>query len=164
MSAPHPESTVVVREAGPGDAAFIAACNAAMALETENRVLDPRIAMRGVTQGLARRDLCRYFVAECDGRLVGQLMITYEWSDWRAGLFWWIQSVYVEKPSRRRGVFRALQDHVSAAAKADAGVCGLRLYVEEHNARAIDTYRNLGFIPSGHVVYEVDWSGAIREG
>ncbi len=163
MSTPCPEPAVLVRDAGPADAAFIAACNAAMALETESRVLDSRIAMRGVTQGLARPDLCRYFVAECDGRLVGQLMITYEWSDWRAGLFWWIQSVYVEKAFRRQGVFRALQEHVSAAARTDAGVCGLRLYVDEHNARAIDTYRNLGFVPSGHLVYEVDWSGAIRD-
>lgn len=85
-------------------------------------------------------------------------MLTFEWSDWRAGVFWWLQSVYVAPEARRRGVFQALFAHIRNVARADRQVVGLRLYVEEHNAPAIGTYRRLGMIRSGHVVFEIDWS------
>ena len=96
-------------------------------------------------------------MAVADGQVIGQLMITYEWSDWRNGVFWWIQSVYVRPDWRRRGVYRALYDHVQTSARASQQACGVRLYVEQANQRAIATYREMGMQPSGHLVYETDW-------
>jgi GNAT superfamily N-acetyltransferase len=110
---------------------------------------------------LARPELGRYFVAESAGSIVGQAMITYEWSDWRSGMFWWLQSVYVAAEFRRRGIFRALYEHIAAQARATASVCGLRLYVENANRAALETYSQLGLQPSGHLVYELDWSSAV---
>jgi GNAT superfamily N-acetyltransferase len=104
----------------------------------------------------------RYFVAEAGGRPVGQLMITYEWSDWRNGRFWWIQSVYVLPDARRGGVFRALFRHLEDMARDDPGVCGIRLYVERDNLRAQATYRHCGLADAGYAVMEVDYSGAVQ--
>ena len=101
-------------------------------------------------------------MAEIDGRVVGQLMITYEWSDWRNGVFWWIQSVYVLPEARRLGVFSELYAHLERLAKATPGVCGLRLYVEHANERAQATYRRCGMVDAGYRVMEVDYSGAAR--
>jgi ribosomal protein S18 acetylase RimI-like enzyme len=101
-------------------------------------------------------------VAELDGRVVGQLMVTYEWSDWRNGAFWWIQSVYVLPEARRCGAFSALYSHVERLAKATPGVCGLRLYVELANERAQATYRRCGMTDAGYRVMEADYSGAVR--
>ncbi|GMV96199.1 MAG: GNAT family N-acetyltransferase [Phycisphaerae bacterium] len=151
---------ILVRPAGPDDAETISAFNERMAMETESRPLDPRTSLRGVREGLARPETCRYFLACCGQRVVGQAMITYEWSDWRAGMFWWFQSVYVAPEFRGRGVFRRLFEHVADEARRTGGVCGLRLYVERHNHAAIEVYRRLGFVASGHVVYEQDWSGS----
>lgn len=151
-------ASIHLRKAIPTDAATITRFNIAMALETENKRLDESIATRGVELALLRPDYALYFLAEADGRVVGQCMITYEWSDWRAGLFWWIQSVYVEPDFRGRGIFKAIYDEVQRHARASGNCCGIRLYVEEHNTPAISTYRKLGMQPSGHVVYEVDWS------
>lgn len=150
-----------VREASIADAAIIADYNARMAAEIEHRVLDPAIALRGAKLGLQRPELARYWMAEVDGRVVGQAMVTYEWSDWRAGCFWWFQSVYVLPEFRRRGVFKALYAHVETTARQSPEVCGLRLYVETRNHHAQATYQQLGMVPSGHLVFEVDWSGAV---
>ncbi|MBI4579944.1 MAG: GNAT family N-acetyltransferase [Planctomycetes bacterium] len=147
-----------IREGTPEDAATIAGFNTAIAMETERLRLDPATAAAGVRTLLGRPELGRYMVAEADGQLVGQLMITYEWSDWRNGLCWWIQSVYVRPDWRRHGVFRALYRHVEQLAQATPGVRGIRLYVEQANERAMAAYRDLGMRPSGHVVYEVDWA------
>jgi GNAT superfamily N-acetyltransferase len=102
-----------------------------------------------------------YIVAELpeDTRYkpVGQLMITYEWSDWRNGAFWWIQSVYVEPDRRGLGVFRAMHDYILAKAKADPRVCGIRLYVERENRRAQTVYQRVGFSPSAYIVFEQDF-------
>jgi ribosomal protein S18 acetylase RimI-like enzyme len=150
--------SVRIREAGPKDLEAILGFNIAMALETENKHLDPATARRGVETALRQPELAEYFLAEQDGRVVGQCMITYEWSDWRAATFWWIQSVYVLPEYRGRGVFKSLYEQVTERARASGTSCGVRLYVEEHNAPAIATYRKLGMKPSGHMVYEVDWS------
>lgn len=128
-----------------------------MARETEDKELDAALVRQGVLAVLNRPELGRYLIAEQDGNVVGQLMLTYEWSDWRNGAFWWIQSVYVRPDQRRNGVFRALYQHVEQLARVTPGVCGLRLYVEAHNERAIATYRDLGMQPSGHTVFEADW-------
>jgi GNAT superfamily N-acetyltransferase len=151
---------ITVRSAESGDLAFIARGNAAMALETEHRSLDERVVALGVQAAFADASRGRYFVAELDGRVVGQLMVTYEWSDWRNGAFWWIQSVYVLPEARRCGAFSALYAHVDSLAKATPGVCGLRLYVEFANERAQATYRRCGMVDAGYRVMEVDYSGA----
>jgi len=151
-----------IRPATTDDAEFLAAGNAAMALETEHKRLDREIVGAGVRAALADPAKGRYFVAERDGRPVGQLMLTYEWSDWRNGMFWWIQSVYVLPEARRSGVFRALFRHVEQLAGRDPGVCGIRLYVERENSRAQATYRHCGLHDAEYVVMEVDFTAAAR--
>lgn len=149
---------VRIRPATLADAGIIAEFNRRMALETENRHLDPETSLRGAGHGLQQTDQCRYFMVEASDQIIAQAMITYEWSDWRDGMFWWIQSVYVHPDFRRAGIFRRLYDHIAALAQRTPGVCGLRLYVEQHNRDAIETYERLGMQPSGHVVYEQDFS------
>jgi ribosomal protein S18 acetylase RimI-like enzyme len=153
--------TVTIRAALAHDLDFIANGNAAMALETEHKTLDPATVRNGVQAALENPAHGRYFVAEIDGQVAGQLMITYEWSDWRNGVFWWIQSVYVLPDARRHGVFRALYGHLEALARETPGVCGLRLYVENDNMRAQRTYLGCGMVDSGYRVMETDYSGAI---
>jgi ribosomal protein S18 acetylase RimI-like enzyme len=153
----------VVRSAEAGDLEFIARGNAAMALETEHKALDEQTVRQGVSAALENPAHGRYFVAELEGRVVGQLMVTYEWSDWRNGAFWWIQSVYVLPEARRHGVFSALYQHVERLAKSTPGVCGLRLYVEHANERAQATYRRCGMVDAGYRVMEADYSRAVRD-
>ena len=137
---------------------MIAEFNCRLAEESENRHLDPETVVAGVSALLASADLGRYYVAEIDGKVVGQLLITYEWSDWRNGLFWWIQSVYVVPARRRSGIFSSLYRKVSDIAQHDPAVCGLRLYVEQTNKRAHDTYVSLGMSQAGYEVMEVDFT------
>jgi GNAT superfamily N-acetyltransferase len=146
-----------IRLAAPGDAETIARFNQAMAQETEGRQLDFERLRRGVQAVLSDPSKGRYWVAEIDGRLAGQLLITFEWSDWRNGAFWWIQSVYVDPAFRRRGVFRALYEHVARQARQAPDVCGLRLYVEQDNRRAQAAYERLGMHPAPYRIYEVDF-------
>ena len=153
---------ITVRPATAADADFLAQGNAAMALETEHKQLDPGIVGAGVRAALADPTKGLYFIAEQGGQRVGQLMFTYEWSDWRNGTFWWIQSVYVLPEARRSGVFRALFRHVEQRAERDPGVCGIRLYVERENDRAQATYRHCGLHDAGYVVMEVDYTNAAR--
>ena|ERR1017187_5002040 len=139
------------------DAPFIVNCNMCLALETEQRRLDLARVTAGVRALLNDPTKGIYFVAETDGSIAGQLLITYEWSDWRNGNFWWIQSVYVAEPFRGRGVFRALFNHVHALAKAQKDVCGLRLYMDAHNARARQAYVRLGLKRTNYEVFEIDF-------
>jgi GNAT superfamily N-acetyltransferase len=148
---------VRIRPAAAGDAAAIAEFNIAMAWETEHKRLAPAVVRAGVERAIARPASARYYLAEAGGRVVGQLMITFEWSDWRDADFWWIQSVYVEPAARAGGVFKQLYRHVERLAR-EAGACGLRLYVERENARAQAVYRRLGMRDAGYVLYETDWS------
>jgi GNAT superfamily N-acetyltransferase len=150
---------LVFRAARHADVPVIAEFNAAMALESEGLRLDPATVLRGVGHAVAHPEQGRYFLAEQGGRVVGQLMITCEWSDWRAGAFWWVQSVYVHPEARGQGVFRRLYQHVESLARQDPGVCGLRLYVHNGNHRAMATYRKLGMSPTDYHVYESDSSG-----
>ena len=149
----HDPDGLHLRSARPGDLATIVSFNLAIARETESKALDPAVLERGVAAMLANRVLGFYTIAEERGAAVGQIMVTTEWSDWRAAHFWWIQSVYVEPASRRRGVYTALHRHVENAARA-AGACGLRLYVERANAAAQATYRRLGMRASGYDLFE----------
>jgi ribosomal protein S18 acetylase RimI-like enzyme len=138
----------VLRDAVVDDAGTIVAFNSALARETEDKALDAARLRRGVLRLLNDPTRGRYFVAVVqDGdaqRVVGQIMITREWSDWRDGWFFWIQSVYVDPAFRRRGVYRTLHQRVLDHARACGDVCGVRLYVEPDNARAKATYRALG--------------------
>jgi ribosomal protein S18 acetylase RimI-like enzyme len=145
---------VRVRPAQPGDAADIARFNAAMALETEHKALDPATLRAGVEAALADSRHGFYLVAECDGAVAGCLMITYEWSDWRNGQWWWLQSVYVDHPYRRRGVFSALYAEVERRLGETPDAIGLRLYVERDNAHAMHTYRALGMHETEYRLYE----------
>lgn len=154
-----PARLVRVRDAAPEDAAVIADFNVRLAWESEGKRLGAPTVERGVRLALSKPQLCRYFVAEMEGQIVGQTMITFEWSDWRAGIFWWIQSVYVAPAHRRAGVFRTLFEHIRQLAQSTPDACGLRLYVEQHNTVALATYQRLGMSPSGHVLFELDWSG-----
>jgi ribosomal protein S18 acetylase RimI-like enzyme len=144
----------VIRPATPADAETIASFNEAMALETEGRSLDPSTIRAGVRGLLTRPDLGFYLLAEEGGAAVGQLMITFEWSDWRNGVFWWIQSVFVKPEVRGRGVYRALHERVREMAVEAGGVCGFRLYVEKENAVAQATYRRLGMHETRYVLFE----------
>lgn len=153
------EASTPVRPAVPGDAAVIAGFNAAMARETEHLELDPARLLAGVEAVLADPAKGFYLVA-CDGeRVIGQLMITYEWSDWRNGNFWWIQSVYVESAWRARGVFRTLFREAERMARESGSSCGLRLYVEAENRRAQRVYEGLGMREVSYRFYQVDFTG-----
>jgi GNAT superfamily N-acetyltransferase len=154
--------SIAIRPATTDDADFLARGNAAMALETEHKRLDPAIVGAGVHAALADPAKGLYFIAELDGQRVGQLMFTYEWSDWRNGTFWWIQSVYVLPEARRGGVFRALFGHVEQLAERDPTVCGIRLYVERENVHAQATYRHCGLHEAGYTVMEVDYTAAAQ--
>ena len=145
---------VHIRDAVADDALLLARWAQAMAFETEGKQLSDGDILPGVARGIAEPTLARYFVAENDGKPVGTLMLTAEWSDWRNGLWWWIQSVYVAPEARRRGVYRALYAHVRALADADPGVCGLRLYVEKENLAAQRTYAALGMRDAHYLVFE----------
>ena len=145
---------LTVRDALPEDAAVLVAYNSAMAEETEGKSLDPDKIGPGVANLLADSRRGRYWVAESGGAVVGQIMVTYEWSDWRNGNLWWIQSVYVHPDWRRKGVFSALYHHVESLASADPDAIGLRLYVEENNTRAQRTYAALGMVKPRYLVME----------
>jgi GNAT superfamily N-acetyltransferase len=149
---------IVVREAVPDDGPVIAEFNSRMAVETEDRALDPDLIGPGVAALLDDSTKGRYWLAEHDGVAIGQIMVTYEWSDWRNGMLWWIQSVYIAKEKRRQGVFSTLYRHVESMARASDNVCGLRLYVENKNTRAQETYLALGMIRPGYQVMEIDFS------
>ena len=154
-----------IRPATPADAAILADFNARLAREAEHKELNPEILRAGVENALARPEAAQYYVAELDTpagpRVIGQLMLTYEWSDWRNGNFWWIQSVYVHPDHRRQGVFKALYKHVQRIAQSTPHTCGLRLYVDCDNHHAIATYFKLGMRPAGYTLYEHDWSNAV---
>ena len=146
-----------VRDATPADIEIIVAFNRSMAQETEGKQLALEVLRPGVRTVVENPSVGRYFVACHGNEVVGQLMITTEWSDWRNGQIWWIQSVYVRPEHRRQGVFRALYRHVEEVAHATPGVVGLRLYVEHNNAVAQRTYESLGMRNAGYLVFEQVW-------
>lgn len=143
-----------LRPAVPADAAVLIEFNQRLAQESEGKTLDVATLQAGIATALADVDKARYFVVEENGVVLGQLMLTREWSDWRNGWIWWIQSVYVRAEARRRGVFRALYEHVHGQALADPEVIGLRLYVERDNQAAQRTYQSLGMDATGYLVFE----------
>jgi GNAT superfamily N-acetyltransferase len=154
----------LIRAARPTDLEFIVESNMALAEETEHRELDRERVSAGVAAVLADGNKGRYFVADDGDGPVGQLLVTYEWSDWRCGCFWWIQSVYVEPAARGTGVFGELYRHVELLATREPEVCGVRLYVHEHNDAAAAIYRHLDLRATGYHVLQVDfYADADRE-
>ena len=135
---------LVIRPATAADEDVIVRSNAALAWESEAKKLDEPTLRAGVRAVLADPHKGFYTVAETGGAVVGQILITFEYSDWRHGWYWWIQSVYVDATARRHGVFRALFEHLKAKATADTTVIGLRLYMEDDNDRARKTYLGVG--------------------
>lgn len=147
---------LTIRAAGLADLETIVDFNAGIALETEALQLDRERLKAGVAALLADSGKGQYFVAIHADDLVGQIMFTKEWSDWRNGDFWWIQSVYVAPDARGRGVFSRLYRHVEAAAH-EQGARGLRLYVDNHNQQATRIYEKLGMKQSQYRMMEVDF-------
>ncbi|HEY9698768.1 MAG TPA: GNAT family N-acetyltransferase [Trichocoleus sp.] len=151
---------VIIRRAGLEDAAVLVAFNRAMAQETEGKDLVPEVIAAGVKNLLENVNLGFYLVAERSDEVIGSLMITTEWSDWRNGIFWWVQSVYVRPDFRRQGVYRRLYQFVQTLAQQDPHVCGFRLYVERENRIAQQTYRSLGMEETAYRVFEDLKSGS----
>lgn len=145
---------IICRVAAKRDAQKIIGFNTSMAMETESKKLESELITAGVHSLFDRPELGFYLVAEVDGEVIGSLMITKEWSDWRNCLFWWIQSVYVKPEFRRKGVYRELYNHVRKLAKEEGGICGFRLYVEKENEIAQSVYRNLGMSETRYKFFE----------
>jgi len=143
----------VVRRATIDDLETLVAGNIAMAKETEDVDLDPQVVEPGVRAALLDPKLGAYWVLEEQGEVLAQLMITYEWSDWRNRIVWWIQSVYVAPKARGRGLYRALYEAVLEQAQ-EAGAAGLRLYVDTTNTSAQAVYCRLGMNGDHYRVFE----------
>ena len=147
-----------IRAAVAADIDLLARFNHAMAKESEDKPLDLDRLKAGLARLFERPADGHYLIAEAARDTpAGALMLTFEWSDWRNGRFWWIQSVYVAPQFRRQGVYRALHDHVRIAARADTECCGLRLYVERDNTGAQATYLNMGMVETHYRLYEEEF-------
>ena len=158
---------ISIRQADTSDIASLVSFNQAMASETEAKVLDVNVLTAGV-QNLLKNPQHGFYLVAIDSsatsaHAIGSLMVTYEWSDWRNGLFWWIQSVYIKPEFRRRGVYRRLYEFVKDMASDEERVCGFRLYVEKENHTAQRTYEQLGMKESHYVMYEELMESVERE-
>jgi ribosomal protein S18 acetylase RimI-like enzyme len=152
--------TVSLRKAEIRDAQAIASFNVKMAAETEGKKLAPEVVLRGVKAVIKDPHKGFYLVAEIrkpEPCVVGQLMVTFEWSDWRNRNFWWIQSVYVETEHRGRGIFGQLFRHLEEMARWRKDVAGLRLYVEKHNQQAREIYESLGMVQTYYDMLEMEF-------
>jgi GNAT superfamily N-acetyltransferase len=145
---------MIVRAAVEADAPAIAAFNAAMAAETEDLGLDRQKLEQGVEAVFCDPAKGFYVVAESDSGVIGCLMVTYEWSDWRNAWFWWIQSVYIVPAERGKKVYSRMYDFVKDLAGSKGGVCGFRLYVENSNVNAQKVYKAVGMTASHYQMYE----------
>jgi len=145
---------ISIRRAEPSDVDDIVAFNRAMAWETEGKELSLGLIQPGVKGLFDNPQYGFYLVAETEAQVVGSLMVTMEWSDWRNGLLWWIQSVYVRPEWRRCGVYRRLYEKVKSLAREQGGVRGFRLYVEKENQAAHRTYQSLGMQETVYLMFE----------
>ncbi|MDD3821422.1 MAG: GNAT family N-acetyltransferase [Bacilli bacterium] len=144
----------MIRKAMLRDLSDLVQFNLDLAKESEDLTLNYDKIYQGVKAALVNEDVAMYYVYEQDNKVIGQIMLTKEWSDWRNGYFWWIQSVYIDKKFRRQGIFKALYEYVKSQAEENEQVCGLRLYVERNNDLAKDTYLALGMIETHYLLYE----------
>ena len=147
-------SEIKVRSATAAEAGRIAGFNRALALETEGLALEEKTVAAGVVAVMGHPERGFYLVAEVDGAVAGCLLITYEWSDWRNRMFWWIQSVYVKPEFRGRGIYGALNEKLEELAAKAGNVCGFRLYVHKSNVRAQEVYRSLGMKETEYLMFE----------
>jgi len=143
-----------IRKALSDDLTALVTFNQAMAMETEGKHLDPDILRQGVSGLLTQPQFGFYLVAESQGNILGSLAVTFEWSDWRNAVFWWIQSVYVTPSARRSGIYSRLYQYAQTLAAEAGNVCGFRLYVEKENAAAQATYEKLGMQECQYFMYE----------
>ena len=158
---------LIIRPATPEDVDVLVRFSAAMAKETEGRRLDTARLREGTQAVLDAPERGFYIVAEVEGRsprVVGQLLVTFEWSDWRNATFWWIQSVYVDPAWRRRGVYRSMHHAILERAKRRGDVCGVRLYVERENRVAQTVYARVGLATSSYHVFENDFMFSRKRG
>ena len=145
---------MIIRQALSQDATELAEFNINMARETEGIELIPEVISSGVETMIANPDWGFYLVVELDNGIQASLMITTEWSDWRNGMFWWIQSVYVRPQYRRQGLYRELYERVKELAEQEKAICGFRLYVERDNKNAQNSYRALGMEETDYKIFE----------
>ncbi len=145
---------VSIRLAEIRDGLALAEFNRAMAFETEKKELIPEIVSQGVDNLLKNPGWGFYVVAERGDEIIGSLMVTTEWSDWRNGTFWWIQSVYVKPNERRKGIYTGLYNYILESANKNPTVCGFRLYVEAQNSLAKNTYKSVGMTETDYRIYE----------
>ena len=146
--------TISIRHAQKTDESIIVRFNQSMALETEALTLDESILTKGVQSVFENPEKGFYLVCEVDGVVRGSLMITYEWSDWRNGTFYWVQSVYVEKAFRRIGIYKSLYQYLQEQLKQNQDVAGMRLYVEKDNEKAQKTYTKVGMKRTNYLLFE----------
>jgi len=145
---------MLIRKAFDTEAETIVNFQVAMALETENLVLDKATVQQGVAAVFADVNKGTYYVAEIDGQIAGSLLITYEWSEWRNGTVWWIQSVYIDHKYRGKGVYKAMYTYLKNIVSTDDTLKGIRLYVEKTNTRAIEVYKALGMTDQHYNLFE----------
>lgn len=145
---------LIIRHANENDIETLVNFNEAMAIETENKILDIPTLSNGVSRLLQNPENGFYILAEIDGEVCASLMITTEWSDWRDGIFWWVQSVFVLPAHRRRRLYSKMYTHVKELANANMDVCGFRLYVDKENAPAQSTYEKCGMQQTNYLLYE----------
>ncbi|MFQ6034549.1 MAG: GNAT family N-acetyltransferase [Sedimentisphaerales bacterium] len=136
------------------DAVALVKFNMALAWETEHKQLSLPLVSKAVRTLLKNPQYGFYVVAEKSSEVIGSCMVTFEWSDWRCGLLWWIQSVYVKPEFRQRGVFKRLYEYLKDKASHQSNVCGFRLYVEQSNHTAVSTYEKVGMKKTSYKVYE----------
>jgi len=149
------KESVDIRLANLEDAPVIAKYTRQIALETEQTQLDHDVVLRGVQNGLKNNNFGFYVVAQTEDQIIGCLLVTYEWSDWRNGVQWWLQSVYVDSQYRKVGVFRQLFEFVVKCARREHNVCGIRLYADQSNTAALSTYESLGMLQTNYLMYEM---------
>lgn len=147
-------SGIKVRPATAAEAGRIADFNRALALETEGVALHEPTAMAGVVALMGHPERGFYLIAEADGAPAGCLLVTYEWSDWRNKMFWWISSYYVKPDMRGRGVYAAMDEALQQLAAREGNVCGFRTYVHKNFKPALDVCRSLGMVEKEYVVFE----------
>ncbi len=143
-----------IRTTSLADAETISEFNQLMAMETENKKLPQDVIDSGVKRLMQKPEYGFYLIAEINNQAAGTCMVTKEWSDWRDGLFWWVQSVYVKKDFRKQGVYTAMYKNIQSLAKAEPDVYGFRLYVEKDNTIAQKTYESLGMKATDYLLFE----------
>lgn len=148
---------ISIREGSISDTPTIAKFQQQMALETESKILKESTIRQGVESVLKCPNKGFYIIAETDSQVIGSLLVTFEWSDWRNGWFFWIQSVFVDAKYRRQGVYRVMHGEVIRRTKASGNCCGIRLYVEKDNRNAQKVYKTLGMHETDYYLYEEEF-------